>query len=52
VSPVKYKLGVYITEDDILHSDCREKLKSYVKDPSCAPLVKHQAKKRYGVMEV
>jgi catalase len=28
VSPVKYELGFYITEDDILHSHCRESLKS------------------------
>jgi hypothetical protein len=27
VSPVKYELGVYIPEDDILHSHCRENLK-------------------------
>jgi hypothetical protein len=30
VSPVKYELGFYIPEDDILHSPCREKLKSYI----------------------
>jgi hypothetical protein len=29
VSPVKYKLGFYIAEDDVLHSHCRENLKSY-----------------------
>jgi hypothetical protein len=29
VSPVKYELGFYIPEDDILHSHCRERLKSY-----------------------
>jgi hypothetical protein len=29
VSPVKYELGFYIPEDDILHSDRRENLKSY-----------------------
>jgi hypothetical protein len=29
VSPVKYELGFYIPEDDILHSHCREDLKSY-----------------------
>jgi hypothetical protein len=29
VSPVRYKLGFYIPEDDILHSHCRENLKSY-----------------------
>jgi hypothetical protein len=29
VSPVRYELGFYIPEDDILHSDCRENLKSY-----------------------
>jgi hypothetical protein len=30
VSPVKYELGFYIPEDDILHSHCREDLKSYI----------------------
>jgi hypothetical protein len=29
VSPVKYELGFYIPEDDILHSHRREELKSY-----------------------
>jgi hypothetical protein len=29
VSPVKYEPGFYIPEDDILHSHCREHLKSY-----------------------
>jgi hypothetical protein len=29
VSPVKYELGFYIPEDDILHSPRRENLKSY-----------------------
>jgi hypothetical protein len=29
VSPVKYELGIYIPEDDILHSHHRENLKSY-----------------------
>jgi hypothetical protein len=29
VSPVKYEQGFYIPEDDILHSDLRENLKSY-----------------------
>jgi hypothetical protein len=28
VSPVKYELGIYITEDDILHSHPHEHLKS------------------------
>jgi hypothetical protein len=27
VSPVKYELGLYIPEDDILHSHCRESAK-------------------------
>jgi hypothetical protein len=27
VSPVRYELGFYISEDDILHSHCREHLK-------------------------
>jgi hypothetical protein len=30
VSPVKYELGFYIPENDILHSHCRENLKSYI----------------------
>jgi hypothetical protein len=30
VSPVKDELGFYIPEDDILHSHCRENLKSYI----------------------
>jgi hypothetical protein len=30
VSPVKYEMEFYIPEDDILHSDCRENLKSYI----------------------
>jgi hypothetical protein len=30
MSPVKYGLGSYIPEDDILHSHCRENLKSYI----------------------
>jgi hypothetical protein len=30
VSPVRYKLGFYIPEDDILHSHSRENLKSYI----------------------
>jgi hypothetical protein len=30
VSPVKYELDSYIPEDDILHSDRRENLKSYI----------------------
>jgi hypothetical protein len=30
VSPVKYKLGFYIKEDDILHSHSSENLKSYI----------------------
>jgi hypothetical protein len=27
--PVRYELGLYIAEDDILHSHRRENLKSY-----------------------
>jgi hypothetical protein len=30
VSPVKYEVGFYIPEDDILHSHRRENLKSYI----------------------
>jgi hypothetical protein len=29
VSPVKYEMGLYIPEDDILHSHSRENVKSY-----------------------
>jgi hypothetical protein len=32
VSPVKYELGSYVPEDDILHSHRREKLESYTAD--------------------
>jgi hypothetical protein len=28
VSPVRYELGSYIPEDDILHSNCLENLES------------------------
>jgi hypothetical protein len=30
VSPVRYELGFYIPEDDILHSHRRENLKSHI----------------------
>jgi hypothetical protein len=30
VSPVKYEMGFYIPEDDILHSHRRENFKSYI----------------------
>jgi hypothetical protein len=30
VSPVRYELGFYIPEDDILHSHGSENLKSYI----------------------
>jgi hypothetical protein len=30
VSPVRYELGFYIPENDILHSHCRGNLKSYM----------------------
>jgi hypothetical protein len=30
MSLVKYELGIYIPEDDILHSHRRENLKSYI----------------------
>jgi hypothetical protein len=36
VSPVKYELSFYIPEDDILHSDYREILKSYIALTGCA----------------
>jgi hypothetical protein len=32
VSPVKYELGFYIPEDDILHSHRRENLESFKKN--------------------
>jgi hypothetical protein len=35
MSPVKYELGSYIPEDDILHSHCREKPNSNVAAVSC-----------------
>jgi hypothetical protein len=30
VSPVKYELGFYISEEDIFHSHSRENLKPYM----------------------
>jgi hypothetical protein len=30
MSSVRYELGFYISEDAILHSHCRENLKSYI----------------------
>jgi hypothetical protein len=30
VSRVKYELGFYIPEDDILHSQCRENVNPYI----------------------
>jgi hypothetical protein len=36
VSPVRYKLGVYIPEVGILHSQRRENLKSYIALPGWA----------------
>jgi hypothetical protein len=30
MSPVRYKLGFYITEDGILHSHRRENFQSYI----------------------
>jgi hypothetical protein len=38
MSPVKYELGFYIPEDDILHSHRRENLKSYIELTVCALL--------------
>jgi hypothetical protein len=35
VSPVRYELGFYIPEDDILHSHCLENLKSYMVSNFC-----------------
>jgi hypothetical protein len=32
MSPVRYEVGFYIPEDDILNSDRRENLKSYIVD--------------------
>jgi hypothetical protein len=37
VSPVRYEQGFYIPEDDILHSHCRENLKSYIALTGWAP---------------
>jgi hypothetical protein len=38
VSPVKYELSFYFTEDGILHSDRREHLKSYIALTGCTLL--------------
>jgi hypothetical protein len=39
VSPVKYELGFYISEDDILRSHRRENLKSYIALTGWTPVV-------------
>jgi hypothetical protein len=39
VSPVKYELGSYIPEDDILHSHRHENLKSYILIHSLQPAI-------------
>jgi hypothetical protein len=36
MSPVKYELGPYVPEDDILHSRHRENLKTYIALTVCA----------------
>jgi hypothetical protein len=36
LSPVRYELGCYIPEDDILHSHRRKNLKSYIALTGCA----------------
>jgi hypothetical protein len=46
VSPVRYELGFYIPQDDILHSHRRENLESYLISTSiqlsaCCELVPH-----------
>jgi hypothetical protein len=38
MSPVKYELGFYISEDDILHSHRRGNLKSFILDVASVPL--------------
>jgi hypothetical protein len=40
VSPVKYELGFYITEDDILNSHRGENLKSYIDNLNLGILIK------------
>jgi hypothetical protein len=62
MSPVKYELGFYIPEDDILHSHCRENLKSYISMPSlgilasaCEPQVERRTEaddRMYHVRDV
>jgi hypothetical protein len=36
MAPVKYDLGFYIPEEDMLHSHRRENLKSYIALTGCA----------------
>jgi hypothetical protein len=45
VSPVKYQLSFYIPEDDILHSDRRENLKSHL---TCSVLIYGLGPRAYG----
>jgi hypothetical protein len=47
VSPVRYELGFYILEDDILHSHRRENLKSYLFRDSTSHF-SHSSKKHFA----
>jgi hypothetical protein len=57
VSPVRYELGFYVPEEDILHSHRRENLKPYkdtkglnVRQRSyCPERVRHDAHERFFV---
>jgi hypothetical protein len=48
VSPVKYELGSYIPEDDVLHSHCRVNLKSYILPSSCLEIPQRPSVKCRG----
>jgi hypothetical protein len=42
VSSVRYGLGLYVPEDDILHSHCRENMKWYIALTNCALWRRHK----------
>jgi hypothetical protein len=43
--PVRFEVGFYIPEDDILHSHCRENLKAYKKRIEVAPIEQAHVKR-------
>jgi hypothetical protein len=52
VSPVKYELGFYMPEDDILHSHPQENLKSYIRCYLLSQLKSQQVAERREIVKM